>query len=147
MRKRTDEEIQMLLDFGGEDADAGEWEHEDLLDLRAYILIGEALTREPEFALPADFANVMVDRMMPVVVTPAERFGLGAILAAFSFAGATVAVGALPLVFDGAGRIASVVAEHGRADIVLAVAAVVPATVLLDRLLPLVWRRAGTNRP
>jgi hypothetical protein len=146
MKKKTDEEIQAFLDQGGDAADASSWERVDLLDLRAYALIGEVLSEEPEFTLPADFANVMADRLMPVVVTPAERFGFGALLAAFSLAGAAVAVGALPLVFGGAGRIAAAVAEHGRADVVLAVAAVLPAIALLDRLLPLVWQRAGTNR-
>jgi hypothetical protein len=141
MMKKTDEEIQEFLDRGGDAAGADGWEREDLLSLRAYALIGEVLSEEPEFALPADFADVMADRLMPVVVTPAERFGLGALLAAFSLAGATVAAGALPLVFGGAGRIAAAVAAHGRTDVILAVVAVLPAIVLLDRLLPLVWQR------
>jgi hypothetical protein len=135
MKKKTDEEIQAFLDQGGDAAEAVGWEREDLLDLRAYALIGEVLSEEPEFALPADFADVMADRLMPVVVTPAERFGFGALLAAFSVTGAAVAVGALPLVFGGAGTITAAVAEHGRADIVIAVAAVLPAIALVDRLL------------
>jgi hypothetical protein len=146
MKKRTDGEIQAYLDQGGDAADASGWEREDLLDLRAYALIGEVLSEEPEFALPADFANVMVDRLIPVVVTPVERFGFGALLAAFSLTGAIVAVGALPLVFGGAGRIAAGVAEYGRADVVLAVAAMLPAIALLDRLLPRVWQRAARAR-
>jgi hypothetical protein len=146
MKRRTDEEIQAFLDRGGDAADASGWEREDLLDLRAYALIGEVLSEEPEFALPADFADVMADRLMPVVVAPAERFGLGALLAAFTLTGAAVAVGALPLVFGGAGRIAAAVAEHGRPDVVLAVAAVLPAIALLDRLLPQVWQRAARGR-
>jgi hypothetical protein len=135
MKKKTDEEIQAFLDQGGDAAEAVGWEREDLLDLRAYALIGEVLSEEPEFALPADFADVMADRLMPVVVTPAERFGFGALLAAFSVTGAAVVVGALPLVFGGAGTITAAVAEHGRADIVIAVAAVLPAIALVDRLL------------
>jgi hypothetical protein len=146
MKRRTDEEIQAFLDRGGDAADASGWEREDLLDLRAYALIGEVLSEEPEFALPADFADVMADRLMPVVVAPAERFGLGALLTAFTLTGAAVAVGALPLVFGGAGRIAAAVAEHGRPDVVLAVAAVLPAIALLDRLLPQVWQRAARGR-
>jgi hypothetical protein len=143
MKKKTDGEIQAFLDQGGDSADASGWEREELLDLRAYALIGEVLSEEPDFALPADFATVMADRLMPVVVTPAERIGFGALLATFSLAGATVAVGALPLVFGGASGIAAAVAEYGRADVVLAVAAVLPAIALLDRLLPLVWRSAA----
>jgi hypothetical protein len=146
MKKRTDEEIQEFLDQGGDAANASGWESDDLLDLRAYALIGEVLSEEPDFALPADFANVMADRLMPVIVTPAERFGFGALLAAFSLAGAAVAVGALPLAVGGASRIAAAVAEYGRADVVLAVAAVLPAIALLDRLLPLVWQRAARAR-
>jgi hypothetical protein len=146
MKKRTDEEIQAFLDQGGDAADASGWEREDLLDLRAYALIDEVLSEEPEFALPPDFADMMADRLMPAVVPPAERFGFGALLAAFSLTGAAVAVGALPLVFGGAGRVAAAVAEHGRADVVLAVAAVLPAIALLDRLLPLVWQRAARAR-
>jgi hypothetical protein len=147
MKKRTDEEIQAFLDQGGDAADAGGWEPEDLLDLRAYALIGEVLSEEPDFALPADFADMMADRLMPVVVPPAERFGFGALLAAFLLAGAITAFGALPLVFGGGSRIAAAVAEYGRADVVLAVAAVLPAIALLDWLLPLVWQRAAHARP
>jgi hypothetical protein len=143
MRKRPDEDIQAFLDRGGNPADASDWEPEELLDLRAYALIDEVLAEEPDFTLPAAFAGMMADRLMPDVVTPVERFGFAALLAAFSLTGAAVAGGAVPLVFEGAGSIAGAIAEHGRADLVIAVAVVLPAIALLDRLLPLVWQRPG----
>jgi len=135
MKRKTDEEIQAYLDAGGNAAEARGWEPEDLLHLHAYALIGDVLSEEPEFELPPDFAHRVTDRLMPGTVATAERFGLAALLTAFSLAGVAVAVWARPLFVSGVSWMATSVAEHGRADVVLAVAAVLPAIAFLDRLL------------
>jgi hypothetical protein len=146
MKKRTDEEIQGFLDRGEEAAEGEDWPREDRRDLKAYALIREALSEEPGFALPPNFADAVADRLMPAVVTPVERVGFGALLAAFAGSGVAVAaVGlrALPMVFGGASRMAAAVAEHGRADILLAVAAVLATLALIDRVGPRVGPQVG----
>jgi hypothetical protein len=147
MRRRTDQEIQAFLDRGGSAADADGWEREELLDLHAYALIDEILAEEPDFALPPSFADAMADRLMPKVVAPVEGILFGVLLAVFAITGAILAIGSLPLVFAGAGRMLAPVATHGRPDVVLAVAAMLAGILLLERLLPAVWQQPGRTRP
>jgi hypothetical protein len=135
MRRRSDEEIQAFLDQGGSPAEARGWEREELLDLRAYALINEALAEEPEFVLPPDFADQVAGRLFQQSAVPAEKFIIAIALAAFAVVGAITVIGSAPLVLAGAGRAAAFLALHGRPDIVLAVTALLAGIALFDRVL------------
>lgn len=75
----TDQELQDLLDrLGAHDGDADETAvpDEQERDLKAYQMVYAALNDEPEGSLPSNFAQQVVDRVMPAeaLSTIAERF-------------------------------------------------------------------------
>jgi hypothetical protein len=147
MRRRSDEEIQAFLDEGRSPAEARDWEREELLDLRAYALIDEALAEEPEFTLPPDFADQVADRLRPKPVVPAEKVIIAIVLAAYAVVGAITAIGSAPLVMAGAARVVAFLAVHGRPDIVLAITALLAGIALFDRVLSSLMGRSKASSP